>query len=86
MAIYWQGTKFDKMFSKNTMMIVFLMAVFDIVVHSVSIYHLKVTENIDSDNKKKLSNLITTNILNQVSVYLRYYFIGLRLPCYTIFD
>jgi hypothetical protein len=62
------------------------MAIFDIIVHSVSIYHLNVTANIDTENKHKLFNLIITNILNQVSVYFRYFFIGLRLPCYTLFD
>ena len=82
--IYWQGTKFDQLFSNKIMTIVSILGLFDIFIHSYVFYLLYHTGNIDK--KTKLFNLISTNILNQSSVYLRYYLIGSRLSCYTLFD
>ena len=66
-------------------MFVSLLCFIDLMVHSYNFYLLGQFENLD-DQVANFKNLFVLSLLNQLSVYVRYFLISMRLGCYSQFD
>lgn len=87
MLIYWKGTKFEEIFSTQTMAFVSVLGIFDAFVHFYNFYEV-IGLNIGNKyfQRDKLLNLLFTNLVNQLTVYLRYFFVAARCNIFTQFD